>query len=250
MHNVGRILRKEMRASLTSPVIWVALTAFGLCNAYVFKVYYLNMWEMSRAGQTTLDAPFLLTRAYLGFVGNLLLFLVPLVTMGSFAEERRQGTHELLFTLPLTDAQIVMGKYAAGLALLLVFLVQALFLLAPLWLTSAPAFGPLLCGAFGLLLFIAAVLGLGLAVSATTDNQIVAASTSFIGVLVLFLFNQFSSGTTLGAEGVLAYLSPLHHLDDFLNGVLDLSHTVFFLSAAALGLYVGCAALGSVRERG
>lgn len=249
VRKIRLVFMKDLRAGLFSPVTWVAVVVFGLLSAFIFQVYFFKLLEMSRQADRALDAPYLLVRSYSGFVGSLILFVIPLLTMGAYSEEKRHGTHELLFTLPLTSLEIVVGKFLAGLVMVLLLLCQAMLSLVPMFFVANPSVMPLACALLGLVLFSAAILGIGQALSGLTDNQVVAACSTFALMLLLFLFDRYSSGTTLGVEGVMAYLSPLHHLDDFLNGVLDLSHTVFFLTVLVAGLFAAHQAVEAERNR-
>lgn len=250
MNKVIAILQKELRTIFYSPVAWVTVTIFMLCAAYVFQLYFFEIANISVNRPDPFNAPQLLTRVYFGFISTIFLFLIPLITMGVYAEERKKGTSELLFTVPLTNFQIVAGKFLSGLAFAAFLLAGSAVVLLPLFFTAPPDTAPFLLAYLGLALYAGAVVALGNFISTLTENQVVAAAITFVLMLVLFLFNQYSARGTEGLQGVLGYLSPIRHLDDFINGVFDLSHAVYFLSAAALGLFLTYRSLESNRWRG
>jgi ABC-2 type transport system permease protein len=192
----------------------------------------------------------MVVRYYFGWLSTVLLFLVPLITMGVYAEEKKKGTYELLFTSPLTNLQIILGKFLANLAFGLILFAGSALVMLPLFLSEPPDPVPLLVGYLGLVLFLAAVLSLGNFLSSLTENQIIAAILTFVLVLLLWFMNVFTQTGTEGVQGVLAYLSPLRHLEDFQKGVLDLAHGVYFLSVTVLGIFLTYRSLESLRWRG
>jgi len=156
----------------------------------------------------------------------------------------------LLFTSPLTNLQIILGKFLANLAFGLILFAGSALVMLPLFLSEPPDPVPLLVGYLGLVLFLAAVLSLGNFLSSLTENQIIAAILTFVLVLLLWFMNVFTQTGTEGVQGVLAYLSPLRHLEDFQKGVLDLAHGVYFLSVTVLGIFLTYRSLESLRWRG
>ena len=123
-------------------------------------------------------------------------------------------------------------------------------LMSPLFWTTPPDLGPVWVGYLGLILFAGSILTLGNFLSTLTENQIIAAVLTFVLVLVLWFLNVFARGGSEGVQGLLGYLSPLQHLDDFQKGVLDLSHVVYFLSLGFLGIFLTYRSLESMRWRG
>jgi ABC-2 type transport system permease protein len=159
----------------------------------------------------------------------LLIFLVPLVSMRAFAEERRQETLELLFTYPFSDFDIVWGKFL-GLVWIfeLLFLPTAAYLLLVRWLGGHFDWGPVLTSYLGFWLLGNAFLSLGLFISSLTVNQVVSAVVTF-GCLILFWILDWVAGLTDGTLArFLMVLSPLSHYREFTMGILDLQHIVYF----------------------
>lgn len=252
MRNVISVFQKELKSYFYSPIAYVVLTLFLLISGFVF---YLIFTEAAR--QTTMgmeygpfNAPQWVTRSYFGWLSTILLFLAPLMTMGVYAEEKKKGTYELLFTSPLTTMQIIFGKFLANLVFCLLLFGGSLALMSPLFWSAPPDFGPVWVGYLGLILFAGSILTLGNFLSTLTENQIIAAVLTFVLVLVLWFLNVFARGGSEGVQGVIGYLSPLQHLDDFQKGVLDLSHVVYFLSLGFLGIFLTYRSLESLRWRG
>lgn len=180
----------------------------------------------------------------------ILLLLMPLITMRLFAEERRSGTIELLLTYPVRDGAVLVGKFLAALALYALML--ALTLLYPLLVFAFTRleWGPVLTGYVGLLLLGAAFIAAGIFASSLTENQIVAAMTTF-GVLLLFWVIGWTADTVGGTGGrILSHLSLIEHFDNFGKGVLDTRDIVYYLSFIALALFLSLRSLEARRWKG
>lgn len=251
MRNVMSIFRREIKSYFLSPIAYVVMTLFLLISGIVFYIIF-NQLASESVGMSAgpFNAPQWIVRSYTGFISTVLLFLLPLITMGVYAEEKKKGTYELLFTSPLTNLQIIMGKLLANSCFCLVLFAGSVLLMMPLFWTEPPAIVPLLVSYLGLLLFSLSVLALGSFISTLTENQIVAAIMTFVLVLVLWFMNFFARTGSEGFQGVLAYLSPLQHLENFQKGVLDLTHTLYFLSVAVFGVFLTYRSLDSMRWRG
>jgi gliding motility-associated transport system permease protein len=175
---------------------------------------------------------------------------MPLITMRLFAEERRSGTIELLLTYPVRDGAVLVGKFLAALALYALML--ALTLLYPLLVFAFTRleWGPVLTGYVGLLLLGAAFIAAGIFASSLTENQIVAAMTTF-GVLLLFWVIGWTADTVGGTGGrILSHLSLIEHFDNFGKGVLDTRDIVYYLSFIALALFLSLRSLEARRWKG
>jgi ABC-2 type transport system permease protein len=172
-----------------------------------------------------------------------------MITMALFSEEKKRGTIELLLTAPITDLQVVLGKFVAASAFYAVLLLSTLVNIAVLYIYSSPASGPILTAYLGLLLYGLAVIALGMFISTLTENQIIAAVLSFAVILMFSVLDAVSRsvGQTFGA--VLSYLSLIGHLNDFLMGVLGTSHIIFYLSLVLVGIFLTYRSLDSLRWR-
>jgi ABC-2 type transport system permease protein len=180
----------------------------------------------------------------------LMLFLLPMVTMRTYAEEKRTGTIELLLTSPLTDVQIILGKFVGAVGLYLGLLLVTVVYIAMLFFLGSPEWRPLLSGYLGLLLLGSCFIAVGLFISSTTRNQMVAGAGTFVISLMFWIVSWFgdSAGPTLGP--ILNYLSITQHFDDFGKGVIDTSHIVYYLSFITFGLFLTLKSVDSERWRG
>jgi len=259
MRNILAIVERELRAYFNSPIAYVVLTIFIFLSGLFFtqilsQVMQMGLMSQMRAQQTgpqPMDMPGMISRGFLSTTSVILLFMMPMLTMGLFSEEKKRGTIELLLTAPLTDVQVVLGKFFGAAAFYLILLVSTWIPMAVLYLYGSPASGPILAAYLGLLLYGMAILAIGLFISTLTENQIVAAVLSFGTILVLWLVDAVAqradSPTT---KGVFTYLSILNHLDDFLKGVLATSHVIFYVSLMLTALFLTYRSIDSLRWRG
>jgi ABC-2 type transport system permease protein len=175
---------------------------------------------------------------------------MPAATMRLFSEEKKSGTIELLFTYPIRDWELLLGKFLAALALYAAMLGISLLQLLMLRLFAPLEWGPILSGYLGLLLLGMAFLGLGILASSLTENQIVAAVGAF-GVLLLLWVIGWSTevaGPTLGP--ILSHLSIINHYDSFAKGVIESKDVIFYLNFTILCLFLTLRSMESKRWRG
>jgi ABC-2 type transport system permease protein len=173
-----------------------------------------------------------------------------MITMRTYSEEKRSGTIELLLTSPVTDTEIILGKFLGVLGLYATMLAITLVHVAILFICGSPAWKPVLTGYLGLFLMGGSFLSVGLLISSLTKNQIVAGIATFSVVLMLWVINWMGSFVGPTAQAVLAHLSITDHLDDFARGVLDTKHLVYYVSFIAFGLFLTAKAVDSERWRG
>jgi ABC-2 type transport system permease protein len=255
LRNITAIASKEIRGYFSSPVAWVLLGLFAALFGYFFGVYLDAFVSESMGGQFGGPAPTVnvnqrMIRPLLSNTSVLILFLIPMVTMRTYAEEKRSGTIELLLTSPLKDGEIIIGKFLAAMGMYLGLLAVTAVYMAVLFMWGNPAFMPVLSGYLGLLLLGGGFIATGLFISSLTANQMVAGAASFVVFLLLWIISWFadSAGPTLGS--ILRYLSVTEHFDDFGKGVLDLKHIVFYLSFIAFGLFLATKSVDKDRWRG
>lgn len=253
---VWAIYKKEMRLYFASPIAWVILTIFLVIAGYFFYSIFafFSIASMQTAMNPMmareLNVTDMVIRPLFSNLGIILLLLMPLVTMRLFAEERRSGTIELLLTYPLRDGAVLAGKYLAALTLYVIML--ALTLLYPALVTyfTAPEWGPLATGYLGLVMLGAAFLAVGVFASSLTDNQIVAAVTTF-GILLMFWVIGWSADYVGGTWGqVLKHLSLIEHFESFGKGVLDTKDLVYYVNFTLLALFLTFRSLEARRWKG
>jgi ABC-2 type transport system permease protein len=253
---VWPVFKKEMRLYFSSPIAWVVGTIFLLIAGYFFySIFaYFTMASMQTAMNPQAGRDLNVTdgvlRPLFSNVSVILLLLLPMLTMRLFAEERRAGTLELLLTYPVRDGAVLIGKYAAALALYALMLGLTLLYPAIIFYFARVEWGPLLTGYLGLLLMGAAFLAVGLFASSLTENQIVAAVTAF-GILLLFWVLGWSADYAGGPwTKLLGHLSILEHNDSFGKGVLDTKDLIYYLDFTALALFLSLRSLEARRWKG
>jgi ABC-2 type transport system permease protein len=177
------------------------------------------------------------------------LFLIPMITMRTFAEEKSRGTIELLMTSPVKDAQIILGKWLGAMLLYLCVLGMSMINIALLFAWGKPDLKPVLVAYLGLILQGGCLLGIGVFISTTTRNQIIAGGVTFFVCLFLWLLSWFTAFDTSGAMSVVNYLSIVTHFENFSKGVLELKDVVFYLSMIFFSLFLTSRAMESLRWR-
>jgi ABC-2 type transport system permease protein len=170
--------------------------------------------------------------------------------MRTYSEEKRSGTIELLLTSPVTDFQIIMGKFLGVLALYGVMLLVTVVHIGVLFVYGSPEWQSILSGYLGLFLLGATFLAVGLFISSTTKNQIVAGVLTFAVLLLLWISSWFGESAPPTVQSVLRYLSVVEHLDDFSKGVVDTSHLVYYVSFIAFALFLTAKSVDTERWRG
>jgi ABC-2 type transport system permease protein len=254
MRNILAIAGKELRGYFSSPIAYVVIGLFALIFGWFFYVplSFFNRQSMQMAmGQGgTLNINQMLIAPMLTNAGVVILFLMPMITMRTYSEEKRSGTIELLLTSPVTDTQIILGKFLGVLGLYGAILGITLIHTGILFIYGSPAWKPVVTGYLGLFLMGASFLSIGLLISSLTKNQIVAGIATFAIVLMLWVINWMGSFVGPTTQAVLSHLSITDHLDDFARGVLDTKHLVYYLSFIAFGLFLTAKAVDSERWRG
>ena len=179
------------------------------------------------------------------------LFVAPMLTMRLFAEEQRQGTWELLATSPITDWQIVLGKFFGAVSVYALMIATSLLNFAVLFVYAdpRPEWKPILTGALALLLMGSCFIALGGFLSTLTRNQIVAGILSFCLFLAIWTLSWLDNPMASDPVKVLAYLGVTNHMDDMVKGVLDTKDIVFYLSFIGFGLFLTQQSVESRRWR-
>ena len=255
LRNIGAITAKELRSYFVSPVAWVMMGLFAFIFGYFYTVY-LNMFVMqsmqSQFGQgpQSMNINMNMIRPLLGNASVLVLFLLPMVTMRTYSEEKRSGTIELLLTSPLTDIEIIVGKFLGAVGLYAGLLAVTGVYVGLLFWFGNPEWKPVLAGYLGLLLLGSCFISLGLFISSTTRNQMVAGAATFVVALLFWIINWFSDSVGPTMAAILNYLSITQHFDDFGKGVIDTKHLVFYLSFISFGLFLTLKSMDTERWRG
>jgi ABC-2 type transport system permease protein len=185
----------------------------------------------------------------LGNVSVISLFLIPMLTMRLFAEEKRSGTIELLVTSPLRDWEIILGKWMAAMIIYLAMLGISLVNILILFAYGNPDWRPMAVGYLGLLLQGAALLAICTFVSTCTKNQIVAGVAGFGVCLLLWVLDWVSSFESSTVLKVVGYLSVTSHYEAFSRGVIDSKDAIYYVTLTIFGLFLTAQSLESMRWR-
>ena len=254
MRNVLAIAQRELNGYFASPIAYVLLGFFALMFGWFFYVplayFQQQSGNMGMNPTQALNINQMLIGPTLMNTTVIMLFLFPAVTMRTYSEEKRSGTIELLLTSPVTDVQIIFGKFLGAMLLYMAMLAITLIHLGVLFIYGDPEWKPIATGYLGLLLMGGSFLSLGLFISSLTKNQIVALIATFATFLMLWVINWISTFVGPTMQTVLTFLSLTDHFDDFAKGVIDTKHVIYYLSFMAFGLFLTAKSVDSERWRG
>lgn len=255
MNNIWAISKRELKVYFSSPIAYSILFIFLVIAGYFFysnvAYYALLSFQTVRnpmAGQLNL-AEMVLAPMF-GNMSVVILLMLPILTMRLLAEEKKSGTFELLFTYPIKDVEVLLGKYFAAMSVF-VLMIGATFgyhlILA--WF-GVSEWGVVFSGYVGILLAGAAFIALGLFVSSLTENQIVAAVVSFGMLLIFWVIGWSAMAAGPPYDKYLEHLSLLSHMINFSQGVINTVDVVYYLSFILLFLFLTLRSLESKRWRG
>ena len=258
MRNIWTIARKELNSYFRSPIAYIVLGVFAVIFGFFFysilsmfiRQTFMQAQYMQMYGAPMhLNVNEMVIRPLLMNLSVISLFLVPMITMRLFAEEKKTGTMELLMTSPVTDLQMILGKFLGAYFLYAAMLGLTLLYILLLFRYGNPDWRPLVAGYLGQLLLGGCFLSFGLLLSSITRNQLVAGSLTFTVFLLLWVIDWVSefSGTRMGE--LASYLSLTTHIENFSKGVIDLKDAVYYLSVIGLGLFLTARSVESVRWR-
>ncbi len=217
MTKVLPIFRREMAAYFNSPMAYIVISVFLLFTGWFFTS------QLFLADDSSLRAMF----ATIPFI---FIFFAPAITMRLLSEERKSGTIELLVTMPLSDIDIVVGKYLAGLGLLAVAILFTFPYALTILLLGKPDLGMMITGYMGLILMGASYIAVGVFASTVSKNQVVAFIIAFMIIFSLFLLDKFLAVMPAYLVPALQYLSIDYHYNNIGRGVIDSRDIVYYLS--------------------
>ena len=251
--NILAIYRRELQGYFASPLAYVIAGVFWLLAGIFFVALLLGpdgVIQQSALADVqsqqlgvpapAIDAPTILLRFFLQALGFISLFILPVLSMGLYAEERKRGTLELLATSPVTNWAVALGKLLAVVTFFITMVLPLLIYQAIALSAANPpvSIAVILVGHLGLLLLAAAILSLGMFISSLTDSTILAAIFTFALVLFLWLIDSLSKSFSGPLGAALGHLSLLKHYGNLVEGVLDTSSLILFASYIILGLFL------------
>lgn len=235
MHNIMVIARREFKSYFDSPVAYIVLTFFLIVTGYFFTS---NLFLANQADLRTLW----------GIVPLLFVFFIPAISMKLLAEEKKSGTIELLYTYPIKDSEIVVGKYLAALGLLGVLVGCTIVYAITIGSLGNMDSGQAVAGYIGLILMAASYLAIGVFASSVTDNQIVAFILALFISFFFFIADKILFFLPTGVAGIFEYLAIEYHFQNVARGVIDTRNLIYFGSVIFFGLLLASHALS--RRRG
>jgi ABC-2 type transport system permease protein len=255
MTNILAIAQKELRSYFASPIAYIVIgiwaVLYGFFYASLLAYFVRQSMQMSQfGGAQPVNINEQMIRLLFQNVTILILFLLPAITMRTYSEEKRSGTIELLLTSPVTDMQIILGKFLGALGLYAAMLAVTLIHIGILFIYGNPEWKPIATTYLGLLLFGGCFISVGLLISSLTKNQIVAFVASLGVFLLLWIIDWMGSFAGPTVNAVLTYLSIIGHLEDFTKGVLDTTHLIYYLSFIGFGLFLTAKSVDTERWRG
>jgi len=257
MRNTLAIAGKELRSYFASPIAYIIIGLFAVIFGYFYITSVawfvdrsMGMDQFSGGPDAAVNVNQDLIKYLLLNATVVMLFLLPMITMRTYSEEKRSGTMELLLTSPVRDLEIILGKFLGALGLYCVMLLVTVVYIGLLYFYGRPEWKPLVSAYLGLVLLGGSFISFGLFISSLTKNQIVAAVGTFTLVLMLWIIDWVGEQAGSTTREILAYLSITRHFEDFAKGIIDTKHLVYYLSFITFGLFLTAKSVDTERWRG
>lgn len=256
--NFVAIYRRELQSYFASPLAYVIAGVFWLLSGFFFVALLMGPQGLiqqaayrDQLGITNppIDVAYQFLSFFLGTLSSLALFILPILSMGLYAEERKRGTLELLATSPLTNWIVALGKLMGALTFFITLLLPLLIYQSIALSASDPPaqFTVLFLGHLGLVLLAAAVLSLGMFLSSLTDSTILAAILTFALVLFLWVIDLVADSLAGPVGEALKHLSLIRNYTNFTQGIFDSSSVIVFLSYVLLGIFLTAQSIETFR---
>ena len=255
MRMTWTIAKRDLGSFFNSPIFYVVTTVFLIIYSFMFfNILNFFSFQSFQAGQfqamgMNLNLNEMVIEPSLQNMSVILLMIIPIITMRSFADEKKMKTFRLLLSSPVHLREIILGKFLACMIVVAVMILISSYSVGFLFLLGEPEPGPVVTGYLGVLLMAGCFVSVGIFASSLTDNQIVAAVLTFGFSLFMWVigWGAQAAGSTTGQ--VLQYLSIVDHLDRFLKGLVDTSDLVYYLSFILFSLFLCHRVLDSNRWR-
>lgn len=225
MQNIKTIYSKELKSYFNSPIAYIVIIVFLAIAGWFFT-------------NTLFQSSIATMRGLFDMVPFIFLFFIPAITMRSFSEEKKQGTIELLLTKPVTEMELVMGKFLAALMLTILTLLPTLIYLMVVASLGSIDFGPVIGGYLGLILMAGVYIAIGIFASSLTENQVIAFIISFVAVFLLFMLGKILSQVSPTLVSAVEYISTDYHFSNISRGVIDTRNLIYYLSMIFLGVFL------------
>ena len=259
LKNIYSIFAKELRLYFISPIAYVVIFVFLILSGFMFRSLVISFnsscmtyfSDPKRYAEVFQDLN--LNRVIVNFfnrISSLLLFIVPMLTMRLYSEEKKTGTMELLMTSPITTGQVLWGKFLACFAYYTFTVLLTLAYLALLVHFKGDLdFVAVSTGYLGILLLGATFISVGLLTSSLTENQIISATLGYLLLLFFFLLGWTVSQLPAPYSEIMRNIAVIEHIEDFQNGILDTKHIGYYLTTTLFFLFMTGTVVESKRWR-
>ncbi len=256
MRNILAIAERELRSYFASPIAYAVIGFFALVFGWMFytflRFFVMQSMQMSQMGMGPgqVNVNQAMIRPLILQISVVTLFVLPMITMRTYSEEKRSGTIELLLTSPVSDLEIILGKFLGALGLYALMLLVTVPTITLLFWYGDPDWKPVVTSYLGLLLLGGSFISYGLFISSLTKNQIVAGVLTFCTLLMLLLVSWMQDFAGPVGQSVISALAVFEHFEDFSKGVIDTKHLVYYASVITFGLFLTAKSVDSERWRG
>jgi len=257
MRSTFIIAFRDLSSFLKSPIFYVLTAVFLILFNYIFFniLNFFSFQSMQAAqfqgqmGGMGLNLNDMVVQPALHNMGVVLLLMIPLITMRSFSEEKKNKSVNLLLSSPVQLHEIVIGKFLACFLVVTTMISLTLISIGLLFYVGEPELGPIATSYLGMLLMASCYISVGVFASSLTDNQIVAAVMSFGFTLFMWIIGWGAQAAGSDFGDLLKYLSLIDHLDPFFKGMFDVADFAYYLSVIVFGLFLTHRTLDSNRWR-
>jgi ABC-2 type transport system permease protein len=256
MRNIVAIAERELRSYFASPIAYAVIGFFALVFGFMFytflRFFVMQSMQMSQMGMGPgqVNVNQAMIRPLILQISVVTLFVLPMITMRTYSEEKRSGTIELLLTSPVSDLEIILGTFFGALTLYALMLLVTVPTITLLFWYGDPDWKPVVTSYLGLLLIGGTFISYGLFISSLTKNQIVAGVLTFCTLLMLLLVSWLQDFVGPVGRAVISALAVFEHFEDFSKGVIDTKHLVYYASVITFGLFLTAKSVDSERWRG
>lgn len=255
MRNTWVIAKRDVGSYFNSPVFYVVATVFLVIYSFMFSqiLSYFSIQSV-RASQfrgmnVGLNLNDMVIEPSFHNMAVTLLLIIPVLTMRSFAEEKKSKTYILLLSSPIDLKEIILGKFLACMTVVTVMILLSSYSIGFLFILGEPEIGPIATGYLGMLLMAGCYVGMGVFASSLTDNQIIAAVIAFGMSLFMWIIGWASQTASPELGQALQFLSLVDHIQRFLKGVIDTRDVIYYLSFILFTLFLTHRVLDSQRWR-
>lgn len=257
IYNILAIYRRELQSYFFSPLAYAIAAVFWFLSGLMFVNILLGPQGMiARAafqdqmgGGMAFDVPYEFLRNFLSVLGSIAIFVLPILSMSLYTEERKRGTLELLATSPITNWAVALGKLLAVVTFFITLLLPVMVYEAFTFAVSDPpaTYQIFWLGHLGLVLMAASILSLGMFISSLTDSTILAGFLTFGLVLLLGVIDLVAASVQGDLGTAIAHFSLFKHFSDLTQGIVNTSGIVLFVSYILLGVFLTAQSIQTFR---